>query len=93
MTLKYIDLILYIGSKVFNYALAASNTQVVGALIAQFVENICKTLSDKDYSNDKFILIGHSLGSHTMGFAGKRLRNPMIARIIGLDPAGNPFPL
>ncbi|XP_012940354.1 pancreatic triacylglycerol lipase-like [Aplysia californica] len=38
-------------------------------------------------------MVGHSLGSHIMGYAGKeiqRLRNSKLGRISGLDPAG-PF--
>ncbi|CAG2101626.1 unnamed protein product, partial [Medioppia subpectinata] len=38
-----------------------------------------------------FWLIGHSLGGHTMGYAGKRLKNPRVARITALDPAGVGF--
>ena len=68
--------------------MASSNTQVVGALIAFFINRICETHKGK-MENDMFHLIGHSLGAHIMGFAGKRLVNPQVNRITGLDPAGN----
>lgn len=36
-------------------------------------------------------LIGHSLGAHISGAAGKRVRNGRINTIVGLDPAGPLF--
>ncbi len=68
--------------------MAASNTRVVGALIAHFVNLICETFST---TNSQFHLIGHSLGAHIMGYAGKKLYNPKVSRITGLDPAGPGF--
>ncbi|CAG2103333.1 unnamed protein product, partial [Medioppia subpectinata] len=70
------------------YNLAAINTRVVGALIGFFITSLCKTYN---ITNDRFWLIGHNLGAHTMGFAGKRLKNPKVARITALDPAGVGF--
>ncbi|KAF7276315.1 hypothetical protein GWI33_010561 [Rhynchophorus ferrugineus] len=43
-----------------------------------------------DYSPDSVIIMGHSLGSHVSGFAGKSL-NGSVGVIIGLDPAGPLF--
>eukprot|EP00079_Xenopus_tropicalis_P031729 XP_017945500.1 PREDICTED: pancreatic triacylglycerol lipase-like [Xenopus tropicalis] len=42
-----------------------------------------------DYSPSMIHIIGHSLGAHVAGEAGKRV--PGIARISGLDPAGPLF--
>ena len=68
------------------YHLAATNARVSGALIALFITKLGKTFG---LSNDKFHLIGNSLGCHVVAYAGKRLKHPQIARITGLDPAGS----
>ena len=82
--------LLKIGSNIMSYALAAANTQVLGALIAFFINRICETTyTNISINNDMFDLIGHSLGAHTMGFAGKRLIKPQVIRITGLDPGGS----
>ena len=78
----------WIGANILSYGLAAANTQVVGALVAFFVNRICETTYEKEMKNDLFYLIGHSLGAHTMGYAGKRLVRPRVGRITALDPAG-----
>ncbi|XP_030342833.1 pancreatic triacylglycerol lipase-like isoform X1 [Strigops habroptila] len=65
-----------------QYTQASNNVRVVGAEIAYFVN----TLTDKyGYSPANVHVIGHSLGSHVAGEAGKRC--PGIGRITGLDPA------
>ncbi|CAG2101627.1 unnamed protein product [Medioppia subpectinata] len=76
------------GAKISSYYLAAANTQVVGGLVAYFINRLCEIYNIK---NDMFSLIGHSLGAHVMGQAGRRLYKPRVARITGLDPAGPGF--
>ncbi|XP_075071692.1 pancreatic lipase-related protein 2-like isoform X2 [Mixophyes fleayi] len=68
------------------YNQAVNNVQVVGAEISCFI-NV--TLDHFNASLSKIHLIGHSLGAHVVGEAGKR--RPRIARIIGLDAAGPYF--
>ncbi|KAM5132167.1 pancreatic lipase-related protein 2-like [Mantella aurantiaca] len=69
------------GSRAF-YSQAANNIRVVGAEVAYLI-NI---LQDKfDYFPSNIHLIGHSLGAHVAGEAGKRRSG--IFRITGLDPA------
>lgn len=69
------------GSRAF-YTQAANNIRVVGAEVAYFIN----VLQDKfDYFPSNIHLIGHSLGAHAAGEAGKR--RPGISRITGLDPA------
>ncbi|XP_068113986.1 pancreatic triacylglycerol lipase-like [Hyperolius riggenbachi] len=65
-----------------GYTQAANNIRVVGAEIAYFVDYLSKTYG---YSPSNVHLIGHSLGAHVAGEAGKRMSG--ISRITGLDPA------
>ncbi|KAM9324598.1 pancreatic triacylglycerol lipase-like [Gastrophryne carolinensis] len=65
-----------------QYSQAANNIRVVGAEISNFIDVLLSNLS---YSPANIHLIGHSLGAHAAGEAGKRRSG--IARITGLDPA------
>ncbi|XP_054153098.1 inactive pancreatic lipase-related protein 1-like [Oppia nitens] len=76
------------GAMVPLYHLAATNTRVVGAMIAYFAKSLARTF---DFPHDRYWLIGHSLGGQTVGYAGKLIRNPPVSRITGLDPAGPGF--
>ncbi|XP_075071623.1 pancreatic lipase-related protein 2-like [Mixophyes fleayi] len=64
------------------YTQATNNVRVVGAEVAYFINTL---LEKFDYPLSNLHLIGHSLGAHVAGEAGKR--RPGIARITGLDPA------
>ncbi|XP_069835802.1 pancreatic triacylglycerol lipase-like [Dendropsophus ebraccatus] len=64
------------------YLQAMNNIQVVGAEVAYFINTIVDNLS---CSLSGIHIIGHSLGAHTAGEAGKR--RPGIARITCLDAA------
>ncbi|XP_027707400.1 pancreatic triacylglycerol lipase-like [Vombatus ursinus] len=68
------------------YTQASQNIRVVGAEIAYFVDYLKTELG---YSLSNVHIIGHSLGSHVAGEAGRR-SNGLIGRITGLDPA-EPF--
>lgn len=70
----------------FPYTQSTANTQVVGAEIARLIKYIC---SKKSVKEESFHLIGHSLGAHVSGYAGKKLTR--LGRITGLDPAGPYF--
>ncbi|XP_072197089.1 pancreatic triacylglycerol lipase-like [Excalfactoria chinensis] len=64
------------------YTQASNNVRVVGAEIAYFIG----VLKDQySYSPANVHIIGHSLGAHVAGEAGKRM--PGVGRITGLDPA------
>ncbi|OCT69730.1 hypothetical protein XELAEV_18036654mg [Xenopus laevis] len=65
-----------------EYVQAVNNILVVGSEVADLV----KTLRDElGYSPSLVHIIGHSLGAHAAGEAGKQM--PSIGRITGLDPA------
>ncbi|KPM04406.1 pancreatic triacylglycerol lipase-like protein [Sarcoptes scabiei] len=69
------------------YTQAAANSRIVGAMIGLVIRRLCQ---DFHLQPDRFHIIGHSLGSHTAGYAGKFL-NGELGRITGLDPAGPLF--
>jgi len=69
------------GAQTINYPQAVADTRLVAAEIGKLVEEMVKLGADLD----KFWLIGHSLGAHTMGFVGSNV--PGIGRVTGLDPA------
>lgn len=68
------------------YVKAVANTPLVGAKITYLVQTLNKVTGVNPQS---IHIIGHSLGAHIAGYAGKRLarRNLLLGRITGLDPA------
>ncbi|XP_020008791.2 pancreatic triacylglycerol lipase [Castor canadensis] len=66
-----------------GYTQASQNTRIVGAEVAYLVDFL---QSQFEYSPSNVHLIGHSLGSHIAGEAGRRTEGA-IGRITGLDPA------
>ncbi|XP_071986112.1 inactive pancreatic lipase-related protein 1-like [Engystomops pustulosus] len=74
------------GSETINYLQAASNTRVVGVVLANFLCYLQKTFP---YSLLLVHMMGHSLGAHIAGFAGQYCRG--VGRISGMDPAGQLF--
>ncbi|NWY64102.1 LIPR3 protein, partial [Erithacus rubecula] len=69
-----------------TYVSAVNNIRVLGAEVAYFITALQRMFG---YSPYEIHLIGHSLGAHTAGEAGRRIRG--IGRITGLDPAGPYF--
>ncbi|XP_038613578.1 pancreatic lipase-related protein 2-like [Tachyglossus aculeatus] len=65
------------------YSKAVNNIRVVGAEVSYFINVLSSELG---YSPSNIHIIGHSLGAHTAGEAGKRTHG-QIGRITGLDPA------
>ena len=77
--------------KFWNYGQAASNTQVAGRVLGNFLLRLKK--ADPSLY---IYLVGHSLGSHVCGQAGYWLKKQsqnqfQVDRIDGLDPAGPLF--
>ncbi|XP_050442779.1 pancreatic lipase-related protein 2-like isoform X4 [Adelges cooleyi] len=70
-----------------DYDTATRKTKDVGHEVA----NLINTLGELVGLELKNVhLIGHSLGAHAAGFAGKKLQG-QVGRITGLDPAGPKF--
>ncbi|KAM6330138.1 inactive pancreatic lipase-related protein 1-like [Podargus strigoides] len=65
-----------------QYTQASNNVRVLGAEIAYFINVLMEKYR---YSPADVHIIGHSLGAHAAGEAGRR--RPGIGRITGLDPA------
>uniref|UniRef100_A0A663MV99 Triacylglycerol lipase n=1 Tax=Athene cunicularia TaxID=194338 RepID=A0A663MV99_ATHCN len=68
------------------YTDAVNNVRIVGAELVYLLNLLEK---DYGYSPANVHFIGHSLGAHAAGEAGRR--KPGIGRITGLDPAGPLF--
>ncbi|XP_014336556.1 pancreatic triacylglycerol lipase isoform X1 [Bos indicus x Bos taurus] len=66
-----------------GYTQATQNIRIVGAEVAYLVDVL---KSSFEYSLSDVHIIGHSLGAHAAGEAGRRT-NGAIGRITGLDPA------
>ncbi|XP_070288301.1 pancreatic triacylglycerol lipase-like [Myotis yumanensis] len=66
-----------------GYTQASQNIRIVGAEVAYFVQVLQSAFG---YSPSDVHIIGHSLGSHAAGEAGRRT-NGTVGRITGLDPA------
>lgn len=68
----------------FNYASAAFKVGKVGQQVAMLID----FLNTKGGMSFKTLnLLGHSLGAHVCGHAGKNVKNGRIKVIIGMDPA------
>ncbi len=61
------------------YTIATANTQVVGIEVARLISMLVKRTG---VEADSFHCIGHSLGAHVCGYAGKRIK--LIGRITGM---------
>ncbi|CAG2119422.1 unnamed protein product, partial [Medioppia subpectinata] len=76
-----------------NYFDAAFNTQIVGAIVARFIEKLMATAATNPYD---IHLVGPSLGAQVCGFMGKSVQlitngKSKVGHITGLDPAGPGF--
>ncbi|XP_062601983.1 uncharacterized protein LOC134263629 [Saccostrea cucullata] len=69
-----------------HYNQAVSNTRMVGTQTRLVIEKLVQAGSNLDDIH----IIGHSLGAHTAGSAGRQLHGK-VGRITGLDPAEPDF--
>ncbi|CAG2116109.1 unnamed protein product, partial [Medioppia subpectinata] len=68
-----------------DYVHSAANTMTVGHMIGCVINRLTTELGA---NAQNFHLLGHSLGGHVVGFAGKFVKNPQIGHITVDDPAG-----
>ncbi|XP_054081755.1 phospholipase A1-like [Zeugodacus cucurbitae] len=64
-----------------DYRFAAMSVEPIGGIVADFMNFLCRVFAVEIY------VIGHSLGAHVAGFAGKKFDCGTIKTIWGLDPA------
>lgn len=76
------------GSKTPCYNWAVKRTKQVGNLIGEFLDFLLK---DDELAWNNLTVVGHSLGAHIAGFAGKAVTNGIIGTIVGLDPGRRIF--
>lgn len=70
-----------------NYLFSAYRVGKVGAFIAMTIDNL---VNSKHIDLNTLTIIGHSLGAHAAGIAGRNV-DGFISKIIALDPAGPLF--
>ncbi|XP_071118489.1 pancreatic triacylglycerol lipase-like [Haliotis cracherodii] len=76
------------GASAFDYQQAVADIRVVGAMTARLLTK----LQEQGADSATFHMIGHSLGAHVAGYAGRRNTDTgRVGRITGLDPAGPSF--
>ena len=72
------------------YGLATNNVAVVGRRVSEFLVYLKEQNALK--GTDDIHLVGHSLGAHVSGKAGRYFTQStgvLLGRITGLDPAGD----
>ncbi len=69
-------------AKTFNYCSAGTETQRVGYTIAGLLKYLIEKNSTHPYVEKETIhLVGHSLGAHAVGFAGKYFQEMELGKI------------
>lgn len=78
-----------VGANTINYISARNRVNEVGPVIARFIDFLHQNAFISAFN--RVHAIGHSLGAHIAGIAGKRVTRGRIQVIFGLDPAGPLF--
>ncbi|XP_014275628.1 lipase member H [Halyomorpha halys] len=76
------------GSRNWLYPVSRNRVPEVAEIVAEFLDNLNKKFKVR---LEDIHVIGHSLGAHISGLAGKKVTTGKIGRITGLDPAGPSF--
>lgn len=71
-----------------EYMMACSNIFGVGLVVADFIDFL---VVDGGMLHQDLTIVGHSLGAHVAGIAGRNIQNGRAKTIVGLDPAGPLF--
>lgn len=71
------------GSKTICYNWAAQRVDQVGNLVGEFLDFL---LGDDEKAWNALTIVGHSLGAHVAGFAGRAATKGKVGTIVGLDP-------
>ncbi|XP_017038968.1 phospholipase A1 VesT1.02 [Drosophila ficusphila] len=72
------------GSQSIDYAMSVRAVPAAGTKVGEMIEYLHE---NHGLSLDTLKVIGHSLGAHVAGFAGKQVGGKRIHTIVGLDPA------
>uniref|UniRef100_A0A182NNF7 Lipase domain-containing protein n=1 Tax=Anopheles dirus TaxID=7168 RepID=A0A182NNF7_9DIPT len=78
------------GASTLLYPVARYRVPKVASLVAALIDNLITGLGQ---DIDRIGIVGHSLGAHIAGIAGKKVRAGKIGFIVGLDPASPLFRL
>jgi len=76
-----------VGAQTANYVAARNRVNLVGQTVANFIDWLN---TSRGQAHSAITVIGHSLGAHCAGAAGKRTRL-LIGAVVSLDPAGPLF--
>jgi pimeloyl-ACP methyl ester carboxylesterase len=76
------------GANSIDYISSVRRVPGTGRVIAKLVDFLSKNFN---LNFEKVSMVGHSLGAHIVGFAGKQLQKRKINVLYGLDPAGPLF--
>lgn len=79
-----------VGADTQNYIAARNRVNEVGPLVSRFIDFLS---NGTNASFSDLTIIGHSLGAHIAGIAGKHTVNVRVRTIFALDPAGPLFSL
>ncbi|XP_070493993.1 lipase member I-like [Chironomus tepperi] len=77
-----------VGSNTRLYSTARNRVGTAGVAVANFIDDLSR-VGVLDLSRTH--IIGHNLGAHVAGNAGKNVMRGRIQAIFGLDPAGGSF--
>ncbi|XP_055597202.1 pancreatic triacylglycerol lipase-like [Uranotaenia lowii] len=72
-----------VGAQNPNYVTSRNHIDAVGLTVARFID----FLNVQGLAFTNVYVVGHSLGGHTAGIAGKRVTRGLIQAVIALDPA------
>jgi len=76
------------GANHLIYSVSRDRIDSVAEVTAEFIDWLARDFGN---SVSNTLVTGHSLGGHTAGLVGKKVRSGKIPRIVAMDPAGPLF--